>query len=96
LKLSVYEKEMGIKEEHYAIVTNEVNLYSPDRTSGDACRVIQKLGWGDIQYLRLGYYVRNPETKKWRWGQSTPIIEEEELRELFKRAVKEKLINSVI
>ena len=65
LKLSIYEKSKGETEEHYAIIINEVGLYSPKRTSGDACRVIQEMEWGGDKYLRLGYYVRNPDIKKW-------------------------------
>lgn len=62
-------------------------------SSGDARRVIQELIGEDEKYLRLGYYVRNPDKDTWRWGQSAPLIQEEEYNELVKRAKKAHIMS---
>jgi hypothetical protein len=88
LSLSKYEESHGNTKPHYLTLEKEVGLYSGNTSSGDACRVIQELTWGDGKYLRLGYYVRNPDKGTWRWGQSSPLIQENEYKKLLNRARK--------
>ena len=92
LKRSVYEQDQGLTKPHSARVIDEVGLFLPERTSGDVCHVIQKLEWDEEHYLRLAYYVRNPEKNKWTWGQMTQIIQEDDFTELLNRAKKRGII----
>ena len=93
LGLSVYEKRVGEKGYHPAQIVNEVGLYVPDVYSGDACRVLQEYELEGEKLLRLGYYIRNPDDKKWRWAQFAQILEEDELKELLRRAKSSGIIN---
>jgi len=70
------------------MLEKEVGLFSKDTSSARACRVIQELTWVNEKYLRLGYYVRNPDKRTWRWAQSSPIIQEDEYKVLVARAKK--------
>jgi hypothetical protein len=94
LKRSVYEKSHGKITPHHLIVKKEVGLYSGHTSSGDACRIIQEVTWGSGKpYLRFGYYVWNPDKGTWRWGQSSPLIQEGEYKELVKRAKKAHIMS---
>jgi hypothetical protein len=92
LQVSKCEENRGEKKPHHLTSTREIGIYSPGGESGDGCRVIQELVWGDQRYLRLGYYIRNPDKDTWRWGESAPIISENELQELLSKAKRDGLI----
>lgn len=97
LRLSKREEALGEKKPHYLMITKEVGLFFEKGASGDGCRTIQELmgegDWSGERYLRLGYYVYNPEKGTWRWGGNTPMLDEEELSILLKRARKEGIIS---
>lgn len=92
MKLSEYEKQIGKTEPHQASIVNEVGVFSGDRSSGDACRVLQEYELDGYKYIRLGYYVRNPLENRWRWAQFAQIIDQDEFNELLKRAIKSGIL----
>lgn len=85
--LSEYEKARGVKEPHRGAVVNEVGIYLHRGTSGDACKLIQLLRIYGRKHLRFGYYIRNPKTGDWTWGQSPLTLTRADLAKLLNRAM---------
>lgn len=90
--LSEYEKTKGIKESHKGTVKDEVGVYLHDLTSGDACKLIQLLQIYDGEYLRFGYYTRNPKTREWTWGAYSLTLKPNHLAKLLTRAVEKGML----
>ena len=85
--LSEYEKTIGLKESHKGIVVDEVGFYLHRGTSGDACKLIQLLQIYGGKYIRFGYYIRNPITGYWKWGQNPLTLTPNELAKLLGKAL---------
>lgn len=92
--LSEYEKASGLKQSHKGLVVNEVGVYLHRGTSGDACKLIQLLQIYEGRYLRFGYYIRNPKTGSWAWGQNPLTLTFNDLAKLLTRAVDKGILPS--